>query len=426
MNKSAKRTDGKKALDVEQLWLRLSGMVREALYDTVMVTGLACVDEVLEAERAALCGVRYAHQAERQAQRAGHVPSSLVLGGRRVAVSRPRVRSVAGRELKLPSWREWSARDPLEARALEQMVLGVSTRRYARSLEPLPAAVAARGTSKSAVSERFVYGTERKLGQLLSRDLHGLKLVALMIDGVHFGEHVVLAAVGVDERGHKHVLGLREGATENAAAVKALLADLIERGLDTNRSLLIVIDGAKALHKAVAEVFGRRALIQRCREHKKRNVTDALPERLRAGVRSAMVQAYAARDAKRARRLLETLARRLEHQHPGAAASLREGLEETLTVMRLGLGENLERVLSSTNLIENLFSRVREIGRRVKRWQGGTMVLRWTAAGVIEAERGFRKLADYRALPTLVAALRTHDAQLDRTEGKPDTAQDAA
>jgi putative transposase len=426
MNKSAKRTDGKKADGGGQLWLRLSAMVREALYDTVMVTGLACVDEVLEAERAALCGTRYAHQAERQALRAGHVPSSLVLGGRRVAVSRPRVRSVDGCELKLPSWREWSARDPLEARALEQMVLGVSTRRYARSLEPLPAAVAARGTSKSAVSERFVYGTERKLGELLSRDLHGLKLVALMIDGVHFGEHVVLAAVGVDEGGHKHVLGLREGATENAAAVKALLADLVERGLDTGRALLVVIDGAKALHKAVAEVFGRRALIQRCREHKKRNVTEALPERLRAGVRSAMVQAYASGDAKRARRLLENLARQLEHQHPGAAASLREGLEETLTVMRLELPENLERILSSTNLIENLFSRVREIGRRVKRWQSGTMVLRWTAAGVIEAERGFRKLAGYRALPTLVAALHTHDAQLDRSEGKLDTAQDAA
>jgi putative transposase len=426
MNKSAKDEGGRKAGDGGQLWLRLSGLVRDALYDTVMVTGLACVDEVLEAERAALCGARYAHQAERQALRAGHVPSSLVLGGRRVAVSRPRVRSVDGRELKLPSWREWSARDPLEARALEQMVLGVSTRRYGRSLEPLPAAVAARGTSKSAVSERFVYGTERKLGELLSRDLHGLKLVALMIDGVHFGEHVVLAAVGVDERGHKHVLGLREGATENATAVKALLADLAERGLDTERSLLVVIDGAKALHKAVAEVFGRRALIQRCREHKKRNVTDALPERLRAGVRSAMVQAYATRDAKRARRLLENLARQLEHQHPGAAASLREGLEETLTVMRLDLPENLERILSSTNLIENLFSRVREIGRRVKRWQGGTMVLRWTAAGVIEAERGFRKLAGYRALPTLVAALRAHDAQLDRSQAKLDTTQDAA
>ena len=196
-----------------------------------------------------------------------------------------------------------------------------------------------------------------------------------------------------------------------------MLADPVERGLDNTRTLLIVIDGAKALHKAVMEVFGARALIQRCREHKKRNVTDALPERLRAAVRSAMNQAYATRETKRARRLLESLARRLEHQHPGAAAALREGLEETLTVMRLGLPENLERVLSSTNLIENLFGRVREIGRRVKRWQNGTMVLRWTAAGVLEAERGFRKLVGYRAMPSLVAALRARDAQFER---KPD------
>jgi transposase-like protein len=303
----------------------------------------------------------------------------------------------------------------LEQRAVEQMVLGVSTRGYARSLEPLPEAVAVRGVSKRAVSERYVYGTERKLAELMSRELCQLRVVALLIDGVHFGEHVVLAAVGVDEHGDKHVLGLREGATENAAAVRALLADLVERGLDTNRSLLIVIDGAKALHKAVVEVFGAHGLIQRCREHKKRNVTDALPERLRAAVRSAMNQAYATRDTKRARRLLEGLARRLEHQHPGAASSLREGLEETLTVMRLRLPENLERVLSSTNLIENLFSRVREIGRRVKRWQNGTMVLRWTAAGMLEAQRGFRKLVGYRAMPILFAALRARDAQFERS-----------
>jgi putative transposase len=414
MTKSAKSKDGRKVAR-GQLWLHLPGMVREALYDTVIGAGLACVEEVLETERVALCGERYEHLADRQALRAGHVASSLVLGGRRVAVQRPRARSVAGCELRLPSWREWSARDPLEQRAVEQMVLGVSTRGYARSLEPLPKAVAVRGVSKSAVSERFVYGTERKLAELMSRELRQLCVVALMIDGVHFGEHVVLAAVGVDDHGDKHVLGLREGATENAAAVRALLADLTERGLDTSRSLLIVIDGAKALHKAVVEVFGAHGLIQRCREHKKRNVTDALPERLRGSIRSAMNQAYVARDPKLARRQLESLARQLEHQHPGAAASLREGLEETLTVMRLGLPANLERVLSSTNLIENLFGRVREIGRRVKRWQNGTMVLRWTAAGVLEAERGFRKLVGYRAMPILLAALRAHDAQFERS-----------
>src|SRR5271167_2729431 len=266
MNKSAKSKDGRKVAR-GQLWLHLPGMVREALYDTVIGAGLACVEEVLETERVTLCGERYAHLADRQALRAGHVASSLVMGGRRVAVQRPRARTVEGHELRLPSWREWSARDPLDERALEQMVLGVSTRGYARSLEPLPEAVAVRGISKSAVSERFVYGTERKLAELMSRDLRQLQVVALLIDGVHFGEHVVLAAVGVNAQGDKHVLGLREGATENAAAVRALLADLAERGLATDRSLLIVIDGAKALHKAVVEVFGAHALIQRCREH---------------------------------------------------------------------------------------------------------------------------------------------------------------
>jgi putative transposase len=221
------------------------------------------------------------------------------------------------------------------------------------------------------------------------------------------------------------VLGLREGATENAAACKALLADLIERGLPTERTLLFVIDGAKALHRALTDTFGERALIQRCRQHKKRNVTEALPERMRSSVLSAMSQAYATRDRKRARRLLEHLARRLEREYPSAAGSLREGLDETLTVMRLDLPESLERVLSSTNLIENLFSRVREIARRVKRWQGGTMILRWTAAGVLEAERSFRKIAGYRALPKLVAALRVRDLAIER-ERRVDNGRKAA
>ena len=240
---------------------------------------------------------------------------------------------------------------------------------------------------------------------------------SISIDGVHFADHVVLAAVGIDVDGEKHPLGLREGATENAAACKALLEDLIERGLNPNRTLLVVIDGAKALRRAVLDSFGERALIQSCQAHKKRNVTDALPERMRASVRTAMNQAYATGDPKRARRLLENLAHKLESAHPGAAASLREGVDETLTVMALHLSETLERVLSSTNLIENLFSRVREVARRVKCWQGGTMILRWIAAGVLEAERHFRKVAGYRALPRLAAALHKRDAVIDHAPG---------
>lgn len=400
-----------------QMRFPFHGLAREALWDTVVLSGFGFVQDELEAERTALCGERYAHQEQREAVRAGHVPSSLVLGGRRVEIQRPRARSSAGHELRLPSWQTWSSRDPLDQRAFEQMVLGVSTRRYARSLESLPEEVEVRGISKSAVSERFVNGTQRRLGELMGRDLSGLKLVALLIDGVHFAEHVVLAAVGIDVDGEKHPLGLREGATENAAACKALLEDLIERGLNPERTILVAIDGAKALRRAVLDTFGERALIQRCQAHKKRNVTDALPERMRASVRAVINQAYATRDPKRARRLLENLAHKLESAHPGAAASLREGLDESLTVMALHLSERLERVLSSTNLIENLFSRVREIARRVKRWQGGTMILRWTAAGVLEAERYFRKVAGYRALPRLAAVLHARDAAIDRSRG---------
>jgi len=225
---------------------------------------------------------------------------------------------------------------------------------------------------------------------------------------------VVLVAVGIDGQGNKHVLGLREGASENASACKELLAELIERGLKAERSLLVVIDGAKALHKAVTDTFGARVLIHRCQVHKKRNVLEQLPERMRASVKATINQAYALRDYKRAERLLENLARQLSRDYPGAAASLREGLQESLSLMRLELPPSLERVLSSTNLIENLFSRVRQVAQRVKRWQGGTMILRWTAAGVLEAERSFRKVAGYQGLPMLMSKLRALDAALDR------------
>jgi len=393
---------------------RLRGLAWESLWDTVMYSGLAFVEEELEKERAELCGQRYVHLAERQAVRFGQVPSSLVLGGRRVTVGRPRARSSRGHELSLPSWEKLSSRDPLDQRALEQMVVGVSTRGYGRSWEALPAGFSMHGISQSTISERFVAGSTVKLEELTQRRLEGLELLVLMIDGVHFAEHVVLVAVGIDGQGNKHVLGLREGASEKASACKELLAELIERGLKAERSLLVVIDGAKALHKAVTDTFGARVLIHRCQVHKKRNVLEQLPERMRASVKATINQAYALRDYKRAERLLENLARQLSRDYPGAAASLREGLQESLSLMRLELPPSLERVLSSTNLIENLFSRVRQVAQRVKRWQGGTMILRWTVAGVLEAERSFRKLAGYQGLPMLMSKLRALDAALDR------------
>lgn len=414
--KQARQQPAKAKGTISQLKLALGSFMRETLYETVLVAGLAQVLEMLEAERAEVCGARYRHDEERSAYRAGHVPSSLVLGGRRVKVKRPRVRSTDGAEFMLPSWKAWSAEDPLEARALEQMLVGVSTRRYDRSLEALPAELATAGTRKSAVSERFVRGTEKQLKTVLERDLSGLDLKVLFLDGVHFtSEHTVVAAVGVDATGRKHALGLWEGATENAATCQALLENLTDRGLRTDRSILVVLDGSKALRRAVRACFGKRALIQRCQEHKKRNVLDALPQSQRESVKRALATAFKTEDHTRAKRLLENLARGLTPAHPGAAASLREGLDELLTIKCLGLGHAaLERTLSTTNLIENLIGQVRDLSRRVKRWRGGTMILRWSAASVLEAERHFRRIRGCGGMSQLVAALQRHDAELDR------------
>ena len=398
-----------------QLLFALGSFVRETLYDTVLTAGLAHVMEMLEAERAEVCGPRYRHDEKRSAYRAGSVPSSLVLAGRRVGVKRPRVRTTAGEEIELPSWAVWSAEDPLDERALEQMLIGVSTRKYKRSLEKLPEELDSRGTSRSVVSKRFVRGTAKQLRTVQERDLSGVDVKVLFIDGVHFHrEHVVVSAVGVDAQGNKHVLGIWEGATEHSATCIALLENLMERGLRTDRSLLVVLDGSKALYKAVRAVFGKRALIQRCQEHKKRNVLDTLPERKRASVKQALNEAYRTKDHTRAEKLLENLARSLATDHPGAAASMKEGLNELLTVKRLGIGDPLlERTFSTTNLIENLIGQARDLSRRVKRWKNGAMILRWTAAGVLEAESRFNRIKGHRGMPTLVAALRKHDRRLD-------------
>ena len=392
--------------------LPLAAFLRGRLHDFVVDSGLAVLQELFEEERSAACGERYRHDAERQASRHGRAPGELVMGGRRVAVQRPRVRTRGGAELMLPSWSVFAAEDPLHDRAVEQMVLGVSTRGYDRSIEPLPVGVRGRGASKSAVSRRFVMATKARVAALLGRRLETLDLVVLMLDGIHVDDHVVLVALGIDIEGRKHVLGLREGATENSTACKALLADLCERGLRTDRTMLVVLDGAKALRKAVRDVFGDCALVQRCQEHKKRNVEEHLPEMLRVATRTAMNEAYRSGSAARAAKLLENLARRLEADHPSAAASLREGLAETLTVIDLQLPDALERTLATTNPIDNIMGGCRRVTRNVKRWRGGSMIVRWIGTALIEAAKGFRRLRGHHGMPKLVAALRSRDTQL--------------
>jgi putative transposase len=384
---------------------------RAELMELAVASGLKVLTTMLEADRTAICGPRYQHQAERVAARAGRVCSEVVLGGRKVQIRRPRVRA-DGHEVALPTCEAFADTDPLNRRVVEQMLLGVATRQYGRSLEPAGTDIRTRGTSKSAVSRRFVAKTKSPLAAWRSTALDALDLVALLMDGVHIGEHCIVVALGIDTTGAKHALGLWDGSTENTAVCQSLLADLQSRGLRTDRSLLVILDGSKALHRAVTQTFGAAALMHRCQVHKLRNILEHLPEGQRPWVRAIVARAYKQTEVATARRLLQDLARRLEDRYPSAAASVREGLDETLTVITLGLSDRLRQSLATTNAIESLISRTRHVKRNVKRWRGGQMVLRWTAAAVLEAVKGFRRLKGHKDMPKLVAALRARDQQL--------------
>jgi putative transposase len=394
---------------------------RAELMELAVVSGLKVLHTMLEEDRTAVCGPRYVHQPDRQAVRAGTVASEVVLGGRKVAIRRPRVRG-DGHEVTLPTFQVFADTDPLNRRVVEQMLVGVATRQYGRSLEPTGADIRTRGTSKSAVSRRFVAKTAAQLDAWRSTSLEALELVTLIVDSVHVGEHCVVVALGIDATGKKHALGLWDGSTENTTVCQSLLANLQSRGLRTDRSLLVILDGSKALHRAVTQLFGRAALIQRCQVHKRRNVLEHLPEGQRPWVRAILNRAYHRAEVAPARRLLQDLARRLEDSYPSAAESVREGLDETLTVLSVGISERLRHSLATTNAIESLLSRTRHVKRNVKRWRGGTMVVRWVAAGILEATKGFRRLQGKADMPKFIAALRSRDQQLGLGEATEDVA----
>jgi len=361
--------------------------VEHAFLGVCIDAGEAVLGAMMEQDRTALCGPAWKPAVDRSGRRAGSTESPITLGGRRIIVRRPRVRTEGGEELVLPSYEAAADEDPLDQHTLETLAAGVSTRRYRGTLERLPAQRKERATSKSAVSRRFVALTEKQLSEWLAQPLDGLDLVLLMIDGILFKDHCILVALGVDTDGKKHALGIVEGTTENAAVAKALLADLIARGLPTDRARVFVIDGSKALRKAITQTFGSLALIQRCPVHKRRNVLDHLPQSARPGVKRALDEAWNAKNADLAKRQLERLASSLEREHPGAAASIREGLDDTLTLMRLGLDGTLLQSLRSTNAIESVNDKIATYARRVKRWRGGQMILRWVGAAVLDARK---------------------------------------
>ena len=381
----------------------LAGEVQEGLLALAVGTGLQVMAAMMEADVTAACGPKGRHDPKRTATRHGHGVGSVSLGGRRVPVQRPRMRATDGSgELAVASYELFSDTEVLGRMAMERMLAGLSTRRYSVGLEPVGSRTehCATSTSRSAVSRRFVAATETALAELLAADLSELDLVGLMIDGVHFGEHCCVVALGIGIDGTKHPLSLVEGSTENATLVTDLIVGLRERGLDVTKPILVVLDGSKALRRAVLDVFDR-PVIARCQLHKIRNIQDRLPEKMRSVVASRMRRAYHADSALAAEAQLCALATELDRTHPGAATSLREGMAETLTVLRLGISPTLARTLRSTNAIESMISICRDHASNVKRWRDGQMALRWCAAGMIEAGKQFRRVNGHMHLRSL-------------------------
>jgi hypothetical protein len=388
----------------------LAEAAQEGLLALAVGTGLQVMQALMDEEVSSVVGPKGRWNPDRVAVRHGWDDGEVTLGGRRVPVRRPRMRTVDGSaEVAVATYELFSSTELLGRMAMERMLAKLSARRYPSGLEPVGQAVEAhaRSTSKSAVSRRFVAATETALAGLLAADLSGLDLVAFMVDGVHFAGHCAIVALGIGLDGTKVPLGLAEGSTENATVVTDLIVDLRERGLDVTRPILAVIDGSKALRRAILDVFDH-PLIQRCQLHKIRNVEDKLPDTLAATAAKKMRTAYRNTDPLAAEADLEALADSLAKAHPGAAGSLREGLSETLTIGRLNVPPTLARTLRSTNAIESMIEICRDHSDNVKRWRDGQMVLRWCAAGMLEAGKQFRRVNGYLHLPALRAALEAH------------------
>ncbi len=399
----AEALSGRVAVELPVSLAEVVGGMSEAIERLAGEAGRRMMGAVLEAEVDSLAGRKGRHDPDRQVYRWGSQGGYAVLAGKKIPLRRPRVRDREGREVALESYSRFQSPPRRQRSILKKLVHGISTRKYEQALEDFTDGY---GISRSAVSRELVQAARGMLRELCERRIDELgRLVVLMIDGQVFaGEHVI-AALGVDETGRKHILGLVQGSTENSTVVQHLLDDLIERGLDPTQRMLSVLDGAKALHKAVKNTFGECCEVQRCQLHKRRNVADHLSDEYKRSVDQRMRTAYAMKNYKEATaQLLKTVAW-LDRINVSAAASLREGLEETLTLHRLGLPEALRKSLSSTNLIESAFSVARDVTGRVKRWRGGDMRLRWSAAGLLEAEKNFRRVRGCKLMPKLLIAL---------------------
>lgn len=396
-----------------QLLLPMVDLVERAelaIDEVIGVMGRATIEAVLEMSAEGVAGPKQAGKARGECEPVwyGRQGGQVYLSNRKIRVERPRLRrrgAGAGGEIEVPAYRAMRQPGALADRMLEILMAGVSTRKYGQVIGEMADTV---GVSKSSVSRETIESSERVLKDLMERRLDSWDLLVIYLDGIQFGAHHVLAAVGVDSDGHKHVLGIRQGASENSELTRALLEDLVERGLDPARRRLFVVDGAKALRKAIDQVFGSKHPVQRCRNHKIRNVVGHLPKDQHDQVRSAMRAAWKL-EAKDGQQKLEQLARWLERDHPSAAASLREGLTEMFTINRLGLPSRLRKCLATTNLIDSTHSGMRQKTRRVTNWKNGAMALRWAAASFVETEKNYRRIIGYDQLWILTAHLDDHE-----------------
>jgi putative transposase len=397
--------------EIQEALGELVGAAREGLLALSVGLGLGVVHQLMEREVAEVVGPKGKHDPDRTAKRHGHEDGSMTLGGRRVPVRRPRMRTADDEhELPVQGYEYFADRDPLTRAVMDRMLAGVSTRRYKVVGEPVGEDVEqeASSTSKSTVSELFIERTRTALGELMARRLDDTRLAVMMLDGLQIAGRTHVVALGISTEGVKIPLGLWEGSTENATLVSMLLADLVDRGLDPEQAILFVIDGGKALRRGIKDVFGEHALVHRCHRHKERNVTDLLPERDRPQILARIRGAWALTNPLLAEERLELLASELDRTWPDAAGSLREGMQDTLTLMRLGIDGQLAKTLSSTNPCESMIEIVRYTQRNVKRWQDGDMRKRWTAAGMLVAEQQFRRIIGYRDLAKLVIAIERH------------------
>ena len=400
----AMATEGNPAVQMMLPMAEMVGWLRKGVGELIRQAGLQLMELLMQEEVRELVGERSEPQPDRTASRWGSERGYCVVMGQKVPIQRLRVRSVEDKEVRLGSYEMFHRGEPLTETVWEKLMLGLSTRKYGQAVREFSEAY---GLEKSAISEHFIEASREKLKEMMERRLDKMRICALLIDARPFEGQQMVVALGIGEDGRKTILGIRQGATENATVVGELLSDLLERGLDFTEPRLYVLDGGKALSAAVKKHVGDKAAIQRCQVHKRRNVLDHLTDEQKSGVAKKLNAAYALEDYAAAKQALNVLHRELMDLNPSAARSLGEGMEETLTVHRLRLPMQLRKTLASTNVIESAFSIVERVCRNVKRWQGGDQRERWVGSGLLVAQKQFRRVQGYKQIPTLIRELET-------------------